>query len=290
MKTLTILLAAAGILAFCLTPAVAETHQTAARDALQKGWELHLRFNAEDNAAAIRHLEKAVGLDPEYGRAYAALSLAYYRSASYDWGGSGGMSFRKTKQLAHSYLDKAKKYPTALLHVVSSMHHLFYGQQQEALNEAGRAISLDPNEPEAYIVMGRVMITKGKPDEGLKFIEAAMRLNPNYPSHYVLARGMAYFAKADFEQAASEFGARLEQDPQAIELAPWLASAYALLGRREEARAALQLWKPELELSNIPNSYYARFPRSYAVRGPLLVGMHIAPYLWRSRCPAWWQH
>ncbi len=89
--------------------------------------------------------------------------------------------------------------------------------------------------------MGWVMITEGKPDEGLQFIGAAMRLNPNYPSHYVMARGMAYFAKGDLELAASEFRARLEQDPKAIELAPLLASAYGLLGRRDEARAALQL-------------------------------------------------
>jgi len=110
-------------------------------------------------------------------------------------------------------------------------------------------------------------------------IEAAMRLNPNYPSHYVMARGMAYFAKADFELAANEFRARLEQDPQAKELALLLASAYALLDRRKEARAALQLWKPELELSILPGRYNFRFRWSYehrAVRERLFDGMYIA--------------
>ncbi len=281
MKTLTILLAAAGILAFCLTPAVAETHQTAARDALQKGWGLHLRFNAEDNAKAIPHLKKAVELDPEYGRAYAALGLAYLRSVYFYWGAPLGMSNPHAKHVASRYLEQAKKYPTALGHAALSLLHLLHGRQGDALNEAARAISLDPNEPEAHIAMAWVLIPEGKPDEALKFIEAAMWLNPNYPSHYVMARGMAYFAKADFELVTSEFRARLEQEPQAKDLAPSLASAYALLGRREQARAALQVWKPtlsQLELSNIPKAFLARFTRSwsYEVRQPLFDGMHIA--------------
>ncbi len=48
-------------------------------------------------------------------------------------------------------------------------------------------------------------------------------------------------------------------------------SAYALLGRREEARAALQLWKPttsQRELSNIPSIYQFRFHWSQTGEGP----------------------
>ena len=239
------------------------TNQIAAREAFQKGWELYLHFNAEDNAKAVPHLERAVELDPEYGRAYAVLSLAYARAGDFrGWGAALGLANRTAYDVAHDYLEMAEKYPTALLHVSWSMYHLWFGRQEEAFNQAARAISLDPNEPEAHLVMGWVMITTGKPDEGLRFIDAAMRLNPNYPSHYVEARGLAYFAKGDLELAASEFRARLEQDPQAIELAPLLASAYGLLGRRDEARAALQLWIPRtstLKLSDIPNAYRFRF-------------------------------
>ncbi len=255
-----------------------QTNQIAARDAFQKGWELYLRFNAEDNAKAIPHLETAVELDPEYGRAYAVLTLAYGRASTFSWSAPLGMDNRGTLQVALRYLEQAKQYPTALAHVFLSLNHLWSGRQEEASDEAARAISLDPNEPEAHIAMGWVMITEGKPDEALHFVDAAMRLNPNYPSHYVMARGIAYFAKGNFELAANEFRARLEQDPQAIELAPLLASAYALLGRREEARTALQLWMPtagQLQLSNIPNSYYFRI-RVEAVRERLIDGMHIA--------------
>jgi TolB-like protein/Flp pilus assembly protein TadD len=259
-----------------------QTDQTAAREAFQKGWELYLRFNAEDNAKAIQHLETAVELDPEYGRAYAVLSLAYLRSYIFDWGTPLGMGIVAVRQAAGRSLEQAKEYPTALVHVYLSLEHLYYGRQEKAFDEAARAISLDPNEPEAHTVMGWVMINEGKPDQGLGFIEAAMRLNPHYPSHYVMARGVAYFAKGDFELAANEFRARLEQDPQAIELAPLLASAYGLLGRREEARAALQLWRPtasQLELSNIPYVYTFPFIWGYdhrEVRERLFDGMHIA--------------
>jgi len=77
-----------------------------------------------------------------------------------------------------------------------------------------------------------------------------------------------------------------------------MASAYALLNRREEARAALKLWRrsrrallthppsgigveavTQLELSNIPESYEFPMKWSYehrSVRERLFDGMHIA--------------
>ena len=49
----------------------------------------------------------------------------------------------------------------------------------------------------------------------------------------------------ELEQVATILGTALERDPSAVDLAPLLAASYARLGRREEARVALQLWKPD---------------------------------------------
>ena len=45
-----------------------------------------LRFTAEENASAVAELRRAVELDPDYGRAYAALGLAFFRACA--WGGA----------------------------------------------------------------------------------------------------------------------------------------------------------------------------------------------------------
>ncbi|MET4687681.1 adenylate/guanylate cyclase domain-containing protein [Sinorhizobium fredii] len=63
------------------------TDSLRAKEAFDEGWSLYLRFNAKDNAAAVAPLKRAIKLDPEYGRAYAALALVYFRVEDYDWYG-----------------------------------------------------------------------------------------------------------------------------------------------------------------------------------------------------------
>ena len=64
-----------------------KTDSLRAKEAFDEGWSLYLRFNAKDNAAAVAPLKRAIELDPEYGRAYAALALVYFRVEDYDWYG-----------------------------------------------------------------------------------------------------------------------------------------------------------------------------------------------------------
>lgn len=68
-----------------------------------------------------------------------------------------------------------------------------FGQATDALQDAQSVLALDPNDPEAHIAVAWTLIS-GKPGEALNFVTSAVRLNPSYPSHYILARGIALFA------------------------------------------------------------------------------------------------
>ncbi|OWK18883.1 hypothetical protein AJ88_03105 [Mesorhizobium amorphae CCBAU 01583] len=84
-----------------------------------------------------------------------------------------------------------------------------------------------------------------------------MRLNPNYPGHYVLARGLALFAMGDLKQAAEVFGEGVRRNPDATALFLPLSSVLAQLGRREEARQMLLKFRPGLDqkgLENLPDT------------------------------------
>ncbi len=130
--------------------------------------------------------------------------------------------------------------------------------------------------------MAWTMITTGKPQAGLEFVETAIRLNPSYPSHYVLARGMALFAMGELERAAAVFEKALERDPGATELAPPLAATYARLGRRDDAREALLLWKPganqrDLEIVTFMYDFpFPWLPDDREVMDRLIDGLQIA--------------
>ncbi len=261
--------------------ALGQTSNIEAREAFQKGWDSYLRYSADDNAEAISLFEAALELDPEYGRAYAAMGMAYLRGCQLRWNEPLNMSVATANDEARSYLREAQSRPSSLANVAASRINLYNNRYDEALTEATRAIAQDPNDPEAYIAMAWAMITTGNPGPGLELVERAMRLNPTYPNYYVLALGMAYFAMDDLEKAADVFGKALERDPGAIELAPALAATYVHLGKREEARAALQLWKPDAsqgELQSIPFIYH--FPYEWSedreILDRLFDGLHLA--------------
>ncbi|MBQ0820695.1 tetratricopeptide repeat protein [Microvirga sp. HBU67558] len=235
-----------------------QTKSIAAREAFQRGWESYLRFTPAENARAAGELKAAIALDPNYGRAYAALALVYFRGGAWHWSEPLGMSTEQAAETARLYMREAKSRPSSLANVAAAHFNLYAGRHDDAFADAARALALDPNDPEAHLGMAWAMITTGKPQAGLEFIETAMRLNPNYPSHYALARGVALFAKGDLDETARVFARALQADPQAIELVPPLAATYAHLGRRREARELLLVWKPgahQSELEYYPVTY-----------------------------------
>jgi len=242
-----------------------QTDSIEAREAFQRGWEHYLQFSPVQNANAATEFKQAIELDPDYGRAYAALGLVYLRGCAWRWTEPLNMSRRAAFRTAGQYLDKTKNHPSSLANVAASQIYLYDERHDQALTEAARAIALDPNDPEAYIGMAWTMITTGKPQPGLEFVDTAMRLNPSYPAHYVLARGIALFAVYELERAVAIFEKALERDPGATELAPPLAATYAHLGRRQDAREALLLWKPgasQFELDEVSLIYHIPFPWS----------------------------
>ncbi|MGH6926987.1 MAG: hypothetical protein ACREEV_01625, partial [Dongiaceae bacterium] len=92
----------------------AKTDNIAAKEEFDLGWNLYLRFNATDSAAAISHFKRAIELDPGYGRAYAALALVYFRVSEYLWFQDLGMRPFDVAAQGEQYRQLASKYPTAL--------------------------------------------------------------------------------------------------------------------------------------------------------------------------------
>jgi adenylate cyclase len=259
-----------------------ETINIQAREAFQKGWEHQLRFTAEDNAEAAEYFRRAAEIDPEYGRAYAALGIVYVRGCQWRWNNELGISTAEADSTAIQYLSQAEKRESSLTAVAASQIDLYNNQHEKALTEAARAIALDPNDPEAHVAMALALTTTGRPDAGLKFIETALRLNPSHPTYYVLAQAMAHFALHDLERAASVLSEALDRNPDAVELAPLLAATYAHLGRRSDARAALLQWQPnasQLGLEALAQGYHFPYPWAQdegATQERLVDGLYVA--------------
>ena len=104
-----------------------ETEQVAAREAFQLGWELYSQFNEQGNRDSIPHFERAVELDPEYGRAYGALALAHLRGVIFHhWEQHTGVREQSALHLEEfpKALKAAKEHESSLIHVIRTIMQL----------------------------------------------------------------------------------------------------------------------------------------------------------------------
>jgi TolB-like protein/class 3 adenylate cyclase/cytochrome c-type biogenesis protein CcmH/NrfG len=212
------------------------TENIAAYDAFLQGWQHYRRITRDDLAKAATHLKKAIELDPNYGRAHAALAAAYWLSYRRGWSWEMDWPYEvksKAPLLAHEHLEKALKSPTSLAHQVASWMLVHEPLYEEAIAEAERAIALNPNDIDNLFAMARALIFGGRAHEGADYVKKAMRLDPHYPAQYLSFLGLAQFCMGQLEEAAITLERAHKRNPE-LEAYP-LVVTYAHLGREEEA-------------------------------------------------------
>lgn len=217
------------------------TSNAQAYDVFLKGWQHYLRQTPEDFRAAIGYFKKAVDLDPQYPRAYAALAAAHWEASRRLWDIALGLRRHHDAQFAaEQFLEKAMRDPTPLAHEVSSAMLLHAHQHEAAVDEARKAIAADPNDADAYVALSAALSFSGKGREALKQIERASRLNPHFPSHYVYQRGLAQFVAADYGAAAESLEQSLSINSDDYWSQRLVLATYGLLGRKEKTGPLLE--------------------------------------------------
>ena len=222
-----------------------ETNVPAAYDAFLRGW-VHFRRNTPDDfARAIRYFEEATKLDPDYGRGYAALALAYTLVYDAQWTDALGISEMAARQRATRYLKDAQRYPSAFSHQVAAVIFLTQLQPNEALAELKEAIALDSGDAFSYAYLGGALTASGRPMEAISHIRTAIRLDPHYPAMFDYILGSAQYGAGDFEAAAASYATATERNPEYGYAFVGLAAAYGHLGRRQDAASAIA-WYDDL--------------------------------------------
>jgi rhodanese-related sulfurtransferase/tetratricopeptide (TPR) repeat protein len=216
-----------------------ETDVAEAYDAFLQGWELYLRDTREDTVKAIPFFERALELDPDYGRAYAALASTYWRITERVWRKDVGLNWMELYNLTQEYLVDALAQPTSLAYSISSKLLAFEGRSDDALAEIERAIALEHSNPGYYIIKSWILIYAGRAEEAEKNARLAIRINPSYPPSYLHALGRALFYKGEYQEAAKVFKRIASYEPDRRSTYIRLAATYGQLGRLEEARAVV---------------------------------------------------
>jgi TolB-like protein/class 3 adenylate cyclase len=241
-----------------------ETDNIEAYDAFLKGWEHYRRWTPEDFRKALPYFERAIELDSQYGRAYAAIASVYtegYQRA-WDWSHFLGVSAEAMPGLAGKYLKEALNDPTPLAHQVASKWYIIILFPEEAIAEAERAIALDPNDAVGYTAMAGALIYSGKPEEAVDFVNKAMRLDPHNIANYLYTLGLAYFGMEQFQEAVSFFERAFKLNPEiGLVQRAYIAAAYVHLGQEEKAMAELD--KPEIKEVRELYDLYVKYEGAY---------------------------
>ncbi len=241
-----------------------ETQNIEAYDAFLKGWELYRRWTPDGFRQALPLFHRAIELDPQYGRAWAAIASIYTEGylKAWDWSHVIGISSEAMPGIAGKYLKEALKYPTPFAHQVASKWYVILQFPEEAITEAARGIALDPNDPGGYSAMATALIYSGKPDEAVDFINKAIRFDPHNMPKYLFTLGMAHFGMEEFRQSVVDFERAFELNSElGLVQRAYLAAAYMHLG--EQDRAIAQLDNPEIKEVRDLYDLYVKYEAAY---------------------------
>ncbi|MBC8239493.1 MAG: tetratricopeptide repeat protein [Alphaproteobacteria bacterium] len=217
------------------------TGNPAAYDAVLLGWNyLRLRRTDPENyVLAHVQFEKALLLDPNYGRAHLSMAALYWWSSWDQQYVRMGVSYQEGVDRAKSYLVTAMKAPAALGHRIRAEMHRQNGQFDAAIAEAEKAIALDPNNPEGYGALASAQTHAGASAQALVNLDKADRLDPENLEPNRIRRGKAHFFLRQNEAAARYFERAVAAEPDFDWTYRWLVSAYGHLDRKVDAAAAI---------------------------------------------------
>jgi len=261
-------------------------NSTDAYDAFLEGWERYQLYTRDDFIKAIPHFERALELDPDYGRAHAALAAVYFESWWNDWRIVDG-GFPESSKRAREHLKEAMQDPTPLALRIASLMHITAGEYDDAMAEAQRAVDLDPNDPNGYEAMAWVLIRVGRPAEALDFMKRAEKLDPQ--SRYLFRLGEAQFHLERYEETAATLLKYSKSHKDDFRPFLYLAAAYGHLGRKQNAKSAFETYsKIRVSLNHPPTTspldqiaiYYLKdggVEQERLRKGLLKVGFQVPP-------------
>jgi eukaryotic-like serine/threonine-protein kinase len=255
-----------------MQPVSAVRHQTTdfeAHDLYLKGHFYWNQRTPETMRQGIAYLKQAIARDSNYALAWAELSSAYTLEPAF-----GDMPSSEVIHLARAAASRAVQLDSTLsdAYTALGMSSTFNDWDwPKAVAYLDRAVALDPKNPSPHLFRVWPLVILGRLDEALAEILRARELDPLAP--IINARlGTTYDYRHEYKEAAAVLQKALALDPSNIvarfELAKtlglagrfdeafsgvpdaldaesgycmgWIAVAYGLAGRRDDARAILR--------------------------------------------------
>ncbi|HXT25100.1 MAG TPA: protein kinase [Candidatus Eisenbacteria bacterium] len=201
-----------------------EQASTSSLEALQAYSLGRKMTGANDFAASIAPLQRAIKLDPNFAMAYAALGTAYNNI------GEAGMAAEAGKK-AYELRDRASE--REKLYIDTHYHNFATGDMEQAAKSYEAWLQSYPRDEIPYTNLGSIEALMGRYDKSLEYGQEAFRLNPSGLNYSNLVTAFMVTNRFDEARATAE-------EAQAKKLdSPYLRAALYQLAFLKNDRAGM---------------------------------------------------
>ena len=233
------------------------TDNMAAYECVLAAKVLHHRSARQDNAQALRLLDRALALDPNYAHAHAWKGCVLGQTWVYNWCEDRDATFEQVAVELETAL--ALDDNDSDVHRILAAVNLNREDHDKAAYHQERALALNPNNDLVVVQQGELLTWLGLPEEGIDWIRKAMRLNPYHPERFWNHLGRACYCAEKYAEAAEAFSRITRPDHTHH---AFLAATFAQMGSAVAAAAhAAEVVKREPGFSvatYLTTQHYAR--------------------------------
>jgi len=187
---------------------------------------------------ARRLFEQALALDGNFARAIAGLATACLVEVRYGWSQSPQASISQGFELANKAiaLDDSLDFAWGIL----AMMHLQNKEHDQALRDAERGVSLDPDGADVNLFLAIAQFFVGKPKQALATSRKAVALAPTPTPLQLITLGLHCLWSGSIEEARAVLKQAVERTPDSLDTHVILAAAHAEQGQEKEAKGEEQ--------------------------------------------------
>ncbi len=187
------------------------------------------RLNRYDIDTAEPLLRRAIELDPNFAQAYATLAHAYLWRFFSD-----GRSAPLNEALVHAKKAVSLDENDARCRHVLGSVYTFMNRLDLAGVHLSKAVALNPNDTQVAAAYANWLARMGRTGEALDKLDSAVQRDPFPPDWYWEIRGVPLLLEKRYEETLRAYDRISELQ---VWHYPYIAFAYAQLGRMEEAKA-----------------------------------------------------
>ena len=213
--------------------ATMDTTSREAQDAFLRGWAALESQSVDGAREAVRQFKAAIGLDPNYARAHAVLSHAYWLLGV----GLTAMPRSESQDLAVAAARRALQLDPNLPRAhaaLAQVHFYFDWDWKNAGAEFEKAIALNPSDADAHQQYGWFLAALGRLEPALGQMKRARELDPLSNSRRSPVAAVLYYDRR-YNDAIAELDQMLAITPAFRPAHFGLARAYAGQNRTAEA-------------------------------------------------------